>query len=181
MRNPSYPRTKDVLCRLCGRFFKASKQSDRTTCHGEDKCLARVERMKSQNAALTGEAMRSISGNGKTAVIGLTKGREAVVDECDVAWLGAFTWHAMKTRRKNRDVYYAVSRTLNGAVILMHRLIAQPADGQQVDHVNGDGLDNRRCNLRACTPQQNLANRVCTSSTGILVISPAQTSRRGNP
>jgi hypothetical protein len=49
--------------------------------------------MKSQNAALTGEAMRSISGNGKTAVIGLTKGREAVVDECDVAWLGAFTWH----------------------------------------------------------------------------------------
>lgn len=42
---------------------------------------------------------------------------------------------------------------------MMHRLILKPAPGLNVDHVNGDGLDNRRENIRVCTQSQNLANR----------------------
>lgn len=42
---------------------------------------------------------------------------------------------------------------------LMHRLITEAPRGTQVDHVNGDRLDNRRTNLRLATNGQNQANR----------------------
>jgi hypothetical protein len=40
----------------------------------------------------------------------------------------------------------------------MHRLILAAAAGQWVDHIDGDGLNNRRANLRICDPNQNAAN-----------------------
>jgi hypothetical protein len=41
----------------------------------------------------------------------------------------------------------------------MHRCISNATDGQECDHINGDGLDNRRCNLRIVTRRQNTQNR----------------------
>jgi hypothetical protein len=49
----------------------------------------------------------------------------------------------------------------------MHRLIANPPEGRVVDHVNGNTLDNRRCNLRICTVSQNNCNRVSRSNQGL--------------
>jgi hypothetical protein len=40
----------------------------------------------------------------------------------------------------------------------MHRVITGAAPGQHVDHADGDGLNNRRLNLRPCTPTQNQAS-----------------------
>lgn len=41
----------------------------------------------------------------------------------------------------------------------MHREIMNAPDGVQVDHINGDSLDNRKINLRLCTNAENLRNR----------------------
>jgi hypothetical protein len=42
----------------------------------------------------------------------------------------------------------------------MHREILNLTDGMHVDHINHDGLDNRKCNLRLCTKKQNSYNVV---------------------
>jgi hypothetical protein len=58
---------------------------------------------------------------------------------------------------------YAVSgnwnkETKNASHITMHRFIMCPAKGLEIDHINGNKLDNRRCNLRIVTHQQNMSN-----------------------
>src|SRR4030095_8449683 len=90
--------------------------------------------------------------------IPLTQGKVAIVDERDNEWLSRFNWHALRSRNH----YYAVRsvRRDNGKIhnILMHREILNPPSGYETDHVNGDGLDNRRANLRIATHRQNQAN-----------------------
>lgn len=95
--------------------------------------------------------------------IPLTKSMVAIVDDEDCERLNRWKWYAEPTPRG----YYAARKPPTGKVY-MHREIARPAKGLQVDHANGDGLDNRRENLRACTPSQNLCNgRVrCDSASG---------------
>lgn len=50
---------------------------------------------------------------------------------------------------------YSCNRKSN---ILMHRFIVNCPDGMHVDHINHDTLDNRKANLRICTPSQNAMN-----------------------
>jgi hypothetical protein len=85
--------------------------------------------------------------------IGLTKGRYAVVDAADYEWLSKYKWTALVVG----DKVYAI-RSHKGKTILMHREIMQPAQGMVVDHIDGNGLNNCRGNLRVCTPQQNTFN-----------------------
>jgi len=94
--------------------------------------------------------------------IPLTQGKVAWVDQADYADIVQFKWHAEKPGR--RDVFYA-SRGVghgrgNRRIEKMHRRILglSPGDGLQVDHINGDGIDNRRRNLRVCTHAENHAN-----------------------
>ncbi len=85
--------------------------------------------------------------------IPLTKGKYAIVDAADFIWLRRFRWHATCTRGR----YYAAT-VINGKSISMHRLIMNPPPGRVVDHIDGNGLNNRRENLRICTPAQNRYN-----------------------
>ena len=87
----------------------------------------------------------------------LTRGLVAIVDEEDFAQLSKFKWYASK----DRNTFYAVRRNPKGKrpkAIRMHREILGYPPGL-VDHKNRNGLDNRRENLRRCTPAQNQQNR----------------------
>lgn len=93
--------------------------------------------------------------------IPLTKGKVALVDDEDYSVLIQHPWAA-----GGGGSNYAV-RYEKGKAILMHRLIVNPEVGQCVDHVNGNGLDNRRSNLRACSHQENMRNRRTTDVAGV--------------
>lgn len=88
--------------------------------------------------------------------IPLTQGKVALVDDGDYERLMKHKWCAYH----HRKTWYAVRRTpITGKNIPMHRDIMNAPDGVMVDHINGDGLNNQRDNLRPCTNSQNLMNR----------------------
>ena len=89
--------------------------------------------------------------------IELTKGKVAIVDDEDYKFLSQYKWGAFK----NRNIYYAARMDYRGKKrknILMHRVIMGEPTDMQIDHINGNGLDNRRINLRVVTQSQNLRN-----------------------
>jgi hypothetical protein len=92
--------------------------------------------------------------------IQLTRGQVALVDDADYTWLNQWKWFAQKF---NNTFYAARTRseteTITRGIILMHRVIMETPDGMQVDHINHNGIDNQRFNLRNCTQQENLWNR----------------------
>ena len=87
--------------------------------------------------------------------ITLTHGKVALVDSADYDMLIGFKWRAIRIRH----TWYAHTYVGTGAEEFMHRLILGAGPGQRVDHRNGDGLDNRRSNLRPTTNALNQANR----------------------
>jgi len=90
--------------------------------------------------------------------IRLTKGKVALVDDEDFDAIAEHKWCAVE---KFRGCWYAVRgiSTPHGVRhIYMHRVIANPPKGMVTDHINGDGLDNRRSNIRIATKQQNSQN-----------------------
>src|SRR5688572_10772522 len=85
--------------------------------------------------------------------IALANNRGVVVfDEEDVELIGSRRWFLISPNG------YAAT-ILSGRQTLMHRMLMGPTEGQEVDHINGDRLDNRRANLRLCSRSQNLGNR----------------------
>lgn len=89
--------------------------------------------------------------------IELTKGEWAIVDEEDYAKAQAHGWYFFQPRKNLAG--YARAK-INKKQILLHRFLLDlgPND-PQLDHVNGDTLDCRRCNLRPATGSQNVANQ----------------------
>jgi hypothetical protein len=93
--------------------------------------------------------------------IKLTQGKVALVDDEDFEYLNRFKWQAAK----KRHTFYAV-RTVNRISIRMHRVIMNYPLGFEVDHKNGNGLNNTRNNLRICSRRQNSFNVPCRSISG---------------
>ena len=91
--------------------------------------------------------------------IKLTKDKFAIVDPEDYQKLAEYDWHLWESGSYNQ---YAI-RYEKGKSLKMHREITNAPVGLVVDHKNGDGLDNRKENLRIVTMTQNHYNRKKTS------------------
>lgn len=96
-----------------------------------------------------------------TKEIQLTRGFVTLVDDEDFEELNKYKWHASYYGGKT---FYAETHTGK-----MHRILLGVSDNNyQVDHIDGDGLNNCKSNLRIVTNSQNQANKF-------------RASRKGNP
>ena len=92
--------------------------------------------------------------------IKLTRGYFTIVDDEDFDWLNQWKWSA---RKIGNTVYAARSvkkpKSRNSVVVAMHREILGLKDRlEYCDHIDHNGLNNQRSNLRKCTPSQNIIN-----------------------
>lgn len=126
---------------------------------------------QSSNGRLQGEPLRYVNGHQQRGPsrppryahgfgwIPLSQGRYALVDTEDAEWLAQWRWYFWEGYARRN----AFDATEDGGVkrrpVLMHRIVLGVREGTHVDHANGDGLDNRRRNLRRATRTQNAYNR----------------------
>lgn len=91
--------------------------------------------------------------------VSLTQGKVALIDESDRRAVADYAWYAAR-RRDGRWYARTAMPGADGkrAWCEMHIFLMRPPRGMQVDHKDGDGLNNRRGNLRVCTHAQNTQN-----------------------
>lgn len=88
--------------------------------------------------------------------IPLSQGLFALVDDRDYERLSAHTWSAQRIGNKAYAARNIWRAGMSGIQIYMHREVLSAPSGVFVDHINDDGLDNRRQNLRLATRGQNM-------------------------
>lgn len=92
-------------------------------------------------------------------IVGVSRFGNVLVSKVDEELFLRYNWSVVKSgekfyaRRKKR--ISGISKTF-----LLHREIMKAKNGQDVDHINGDGMDNRRENLRLCSRRENIQNSV---------------------
>lgn len=86
---------------------------------------------------------------------------EAIIDAVDVPLIAGRNWGW--SSRYVRTVVY-LGKGKRDKQVFLHRHITGALPDEDVDHIDGDGLNNRRANLRRCTHAQNGANRPAPSS-----------------
>ena len=89
---------------------------------------------------------------------------EIQIDEQDAHFLSkeagySFQVQDRSSKNMKRSYVKAVKSPNGDGAPYLHRLIMDAKKGEQVDHINGDGTDNRRENLRVCDQSQNMANQ----------------------
>lgn len=100
-------------------------------------------------------------------------GMFALIDEADESLIAPYHWHVVRDGR----TFYAVRTWQEGPrkirkqhTVRMHRMILAGPAGMPIDHIDRDGLNNTRSNLRICTPLENSGNRrkAITNSSGYI-------------
>lgn len=103
-------------------------------------------------------AGRNLQSSDKTR-IPLTKGKIAIIDAEDFDRVSRLTWHLLDQKK---NTCYAVANIYTSGkmtTLRMHRFILNASPCLSIDHINGDGLDNRKANLRSCTTTENQMNK----------------------
>lgn len=92
-------------------------------------------------------------------LIKLTKNQFAIVDDEDFEYLNQWKWlssrgYARRSVHIKMDGKKQICRHIH-----MHRLIVNAPEGKEVDHIDGNPLNNQKSNLRVCTREENGKNR----------------------
>jgi hypothetical protein len=99
------------------------------------------------------KSILKIGGHIDMKEIKLTRGKIALVDDLDFEWLNQFKWFVLT----GTHTFYA-GRWTGKQTIRMHREILNISDNLEVDHIDHNGLNNQRFNLRAASRSQNKCN-----------------------
>ncbi|MGI9485451.1 MAG: AP2 domain-containing protein [Geminicoccaceae bacterium] len=91
----------------------------------------------------------------------LSNGMKAIIDAEDFSAIAEYKWTAFN---RTGTIWYArranwISEERRHSTLLMHRVIMDCPPNKLIDHINGNGLDNRKQNLRVCNASQNQRNR----------------------
>ena len=91
--------------------------------------------------------------------IELSNGGVVLVDDDDMEWLSKWTWRKHTDGSAVRMVYYGNKhKTRVHRIYRMHRVIMDAPRSLEVDHIDGNQLNNMRSNLRLCTSSENKMN-----------------------
>lgn len=96
-------------------------------------------------------------------LIELTRGKCAIIDAIDEDLAGR-SWHAVPGHRSVGNYTFYAARRRGSRRITLHRVILERILGRRLreseecDHIDGDGLNNRRCNLRLVDHRRNIRN-----------------------
>jgi hypothetical protein len=101
--------------------------------------------------------------DGAEIVISLSRGKTTKIDKGSFDLVKGFSWYAISC---NGKFYAARSDSFAGKkkTVLLHRQLMGFPDGLEVDHIDGNGLNNTMINLRKCTHEQNIQNQKPRSS-----------------
>jgi len=82
----------------------------------------------------------------------------SLVDDADYEYINSFAWSYCVLSGRS----YAITTFSSGErrQMLMHQMIIGVNDGMDIDHIDGDGLNNTRSNLRMCTRAENIHNQI---------------------
>lgn len=90
--------------------------------------------------------------------IPLSRGLVALVDDEDYEYLKQWKWSLLVTNKGKKYAYRLETVDKVKAALYLHRVITNAPAIAQVDHLDGDGLNNQRNNLRLCSQSQNNMN-----------------------
>ena len=96
-------------------------------------------------------------------LIELTRGKHAVVDVND-ADLAGRSWHAVPGHHSVGNYTFYAARRKGNKRVTLHRVILERIlgrrlqEGEECDHIDGNGLNNNRCNLRLVDHRRNIRN-----------------------
>lgn len=103
--------------------------------------------------------------------------RHVIVDDADFEWLSRSKWYFEGRRYAARMLGIWPNRRWE----FMHRLLVGTPPGFETDHINCNGLDNRRANLRVCSASQNQQNRPAPRNNTSGVRGVSYTPSRNTP
>lgn len=128
---------------------------------GEESLSGRIgdDDMDNQKFKYQRQNVRQIVVDGDVAKVPLTQGFYATIDAADASLAEGWNWQFWTKLGQRYAARKVRSKGLPRRTIYMHHLFVPSSQGMVIDHINRNGLDNRRSNLRLVSGAENLKNR----------------------